>query len=72
MSQFALDRDNEELGYEVDARHGNVVISERRGLATSRQLNGQERRSRQARYSRQSAPVRLSGSHRRRNKHNGL
>lgn len=72
MSQFTCHQDADELGYEVDARYVNAVISERRGAAASRQLTGQERRSRQARYSRQSAPVRTSGSHRRRNKHTGL
>ncbi len=72
MSQPGLIHDEEELGYEVDARCANVVLSERRGVATSRQLNGQERRSHQSRYSRRPAPTRMSGSHQRRNKHHGL
>lgn len=64
--------EEEELGYEVDSRYVSVVISERRGVATSRQFTGQERRSQEARYSRRPAPTRMSGSHRRRNKHTGL
>lgn len=63
---------DEELGYEVNARYGSVTLSERRGVAASRQLSGQERHSQQARYSRRPAPTRMSGSHRRRNKHTGL
>ena len=63
----------EDLDYDVEARsHEPRVLSERRGIALSRQLSGGERRSRQARYSRRSAPKRMAGTHRRGNKHHGL
>jgi hypothetical protein len=70
MSSLVLE--DEALGYEVDSRHRVLALSERCGVATSRQLTGQERRSQQARYSRRPTPTRMSGSHRRHNKHTGL
>jgi hypothetical protein len=72
MNQFALATEEDELGYEVDARQGRPVLGERREMAAKRQLNGQERRSQQSRFSRRPAPVRTSGSHRRRNKQTGM
>jgi len=71
MSQY-LCQSEEELGYDVAVRGNGMPVSDRRGAAQSRQLNGQERRSQQARYSRRPAPTRMSGSHGRRNKRSGL
>lgn len=63
---------DDEVGYEVNVRSVTAALSDRRGSATSRQLSGQERRSQQSRHDRRPTPTRVSGNHRRCNKHTGL
>lgn len=72
MNAQAVFCHEEELGYECSGIRQHEPVSERLALAASRKPTGQERVSRQARYSRRTAPQRTSGTHRRGNKRYGI
>jgi hypothetical protein len=62
----------ENLGYECPGDRQSEELSERIVIAASRKSTTQERFTRQSRYSRRTAPQRMSGAHRRGNKRYGI
>lgn len=60
--------DEDNLGYEFAARGQTASVSERIGQAAAKLLSSRERASHQSRFSRRTAPSRVSGIHRRGNK----
>jgi hypothetical protein len=72
MIAASIDCHEDELGYERPDGRQLEPLSDRVAISASRKLTGQERVSRQARYSRRSAPQRKSGAHCRGNKRYGI
>ncbi len=72
MNATVIFSQEEELGYECPGDRQSEQLSERIVSAASRKTSGQERFTRQSRYSRRPAPQRMSGTHRRGNKRYGI
>lgn len=68
MNATYASREEDDLGYEFAARRQSSPASERTGIAAAKQLTSRERASYQSRFSRRTAPSRVSGIHRRGNK----
>jgi hypothetical protein len=72
MSATFTAREEDDLGYEFAARRQTSPVSERVCQAAAKQLTGRERASHQSRFSRRTAPSRMSGIHRRGSKRRGF